>query len=54
MLSLDELRDLSRGGKQWIAAYQAREIERTRNPESQDRLQQGLRLLPRSDRFPAR
>ncbi len=26
---LDELRDLARGGKQWIANYQAREIERT-------------------------
>jgi len=26
---LDELRDLSRGGKEWIAAYQAKEIERT-------------------------
>ncbi|MFV0444062.1 MAG: DNA mismatch repair protein MutS [Planctomycetaceae bacterium] len=26
---LDELRDLARGGKQWIAQYQAKEIERT-------------------------
>jgi len=26
---LDELRDLSRGGKEWIARYQAEEIERT-------------------------
>jgi DNA mismatch repair protein MutS len=26
---LDELRDLARGGKQWIANYQAKEIERT-------------------------
>ena len=26
---LDELRDLSRGGKEWIAQYQAAEIERT-------------------------
>ncbi len=26
---LDELRDLARGGKQWIANYQAQEIERT-------------------------
>ncbi|MEZ6056523.1 MAG: DNA mismatch repair protein MutS [Planctomycetaceae bacterium] len=26
---LDEFRDLARGGKQWIAAYQAQEIERT-------------------------
>ncbi|REJ97571.1 MAG: DNA mismatch repair protein MutS [Planctomycetota bacterium] len=26
---LDELRDLARGGKQWIAAYQQQEIERT-------------------------
>ena len=26
---LDELRDLARGGKQWIAEYQKREIERT-------------------------
>lgn len=26
---LDELRELSRGGKQWIAQYQAEEIERT-------------------------
>jgi DNA mismatch repair protein MutS len=26
---LDELRDLARGGKEWIAKYQAREIERT-------------------------
>jgi DNA mismatch repair protein MutS len=29
---LDELRDLSKGGKQWIAAYQARESERTGIP----------------------
>jgi DNA mismatch repair protein MutS len=26
---LDALRELARGGKQWIAAYQAREVERT-------------------------
>jgi DNA mismatch repair protein MutS len=30
--SLDELRDLSKGGKQWIAAYQAKESERTGIP----------------------
>ncbi len=29
---LDELRGLARGGKQWIAEYQAREIERTGIP----------------------
>ncbi|MFY9254023.1 MAG: DNA mismatch repair protein MutS [Fuerstiella sp.] len=29
---LDELRDLSKGGKQWIAAYQAKESERTGIP----------------------
>lgn len=29
---LDELRDLARGGKQWIAEYQAQEIERTGIP----------------------
>ncbi len=29
---LDELRDLARGGKQWIANYQAQEIERTGIP----------------------
>src|SRR5690606_26340104 len=29
---LDELKDLARGGKQWIAAYQAQEIERTGIP----------------------
>ncbi len=29
---LDELRDLSRGGKQWIAAYQAKESQRTGIP----------------------
>jgi DNA mismatch repair protein MutS len=29
---LDELRDLARGGKEWIAAYQAREAERTGLP----------------------
>lgn len=29
---LDELRDLARGGKEWIARYQAREIERTGIP----------------------
>lgn len=29
---LDELRDLARGGKRWIAEYQAREIERTGIP----------------------
>jgi DNA mismatch repair protein MutS len=27
--ALDELRDLMRGGRQWMAGYQAREIERT-------------------------
>jgi DNA mismatch repair protein MutS len=27
--ALDELRDLARGGKEWIARYQAQEIERT-------------------------
>ncbi len=30
--TLDELRDLAQGGKQWIAAYQASEIERTGIP----------------------
>lgn len=30
--TLDELRDLARGGKQWIAAYQAKESERTGIP----------------------
>lgn len=30
--ALDELRDLSRGGKQWIASYQAQESERTQIP----------------------
>jgi DNA mismatch repair protein MutS len=30
--ALDELRDLARGGKEWIARYQAREIERTGIP----------------------
>lgn len=30
--TLDELRDLSRGGKQWIASYQAKESERTGIP----------------------
>ncbi|MCA9064672.1 MAG: DNA mismatch repair protein MutS, partial [Planctomycetaceae bacterium] len=30
--TLDELRDLSKGGKQWIAAYQAKESERTGIP----------------------
>ncbi len=29
---LDELRDISRGGKEWIARFQAREIERTGIP----------------------
>lgn len=29
---LDELRDLSKGGKQWIASYQAKESERTGIP----------------------
>lgn len=29
---LDELRDLAKGGKQWMAAYQAQEIERTGIP----------------------
>ncbi len=28
-VALDELRDLMRGGRQWMAAYQAKEIERT-------------------------
>ncbi|MGQ0635151.1 MAG: DNA mismatch repair protein MutS [Planctomycetaceae bacterium] len=30
--ALDELRDLARGGKEWIARYQAHEIERTGIP----------------------
>ena len=30
--ALDELRDLARGGKEWIARYQAQEIERTGIP----------------------
>ena len=30
--SLDEYRDLARGGKEWIAGYQSREIERTGIP----------------------
>lgn len=30
--ALDELRDLARGGREWIARYQAREIERTGIP----------------------
>ncbi|MBS0262020.1 MAG: DNA mismatch repair protein MutS [Planctomycetes bacterium] len=30
--TLDELRDLARGGKEWIARYQAKEIERTGIP----------------------
>ncbi|MCA9048930.1 MAG: DNA mismatch repair protein MutS, partial [Planctomycetaceae bacterium] len=30
--ALDELRDLSKGGKQWIASYQAKESERTGIP----------------------
>jgi DNA mismatch repair protein MutS len=29
---LDELRELTRGGKQWIANYQAQEVERTKIP----------------------
>ena len=32
MPQLDELRDLARGGKEWIARYQAEEIERTGIP----------------------
>ena len=32
MPRLDELRDLARGGKEWIARYQAQEIERTGIP----------------------
>lgn len=31
-VQLDELRDLAKGGKQWIAAYQAKESERTGIP----------------------
>lgn len=30
--NLDELRDLARGGKEWMARYQAQEIERTKIP----------------------
>lgn len=30
--ALDELRDMARGGKEWIARYQSREIERTGIP----------------------
>ena len=31
---LDALRELARGGKQWIARYQAQETERTRHPDA--------------------
>ena len=34
------MRDLARGGKEWIARYQAEEIERTGIAESESRLQQ--------------
>jgi DNA mismatch repair protein MutS len=49
---LDRLRDLAAGGKQWIAQYQARGRRAIGHPQSQGRLQQGLRLLHRSHQRP--
>ena len=51
---LDELRELTAGGKQWIAEYQAGRVRADRHPEPQGRLQHGLRLLPRSHARPPR
>ena len=45
---LDALRELTSGGKQWIAAYQAEEVGAQRHCEPEGRLQQGVRLLPRN------
>ena len=45
---LDALRELTSGGKQWIAGYQAEESQRSGISKSQGRLQQGLWLLPRN------
>ena len=51
---LDAQRDLAKGGKQWIAAYQAEAVAAHRHPVDEGRLQQGLRLLPGSDARPPR
>ena len=44
---LDALRELARGGKQWIAQYQSQQIRADGHRQPQSRLQQGLRLLHR-------
>ena len=51
---LDELRELARGGKQWIAQYQAERDRADRHPQPEGRLQQGLRLLHRGHQRPPR
>ena len=49
---LDELRADAKGGKSWIARFQAEQIRRTGHPQPQGRLQQGLRLLHRDHARP--
>ena len=44
---LDELRQIARGGKDWIARFQASEIDAHRHRQPQGRLQSGVRLLHR-------
>ena len=44
---LDELHDIARGGKEWIARFQAEEITPHRHRQPESRLQPGVRLLHR-------
>ena len=49
---LDELHAIARGGKEWIARFQADEITPHRHPQPEGRLQPGLRLLHRDHPHP--
>ena len=49
---LDELRASAKGGKSWIAKFQAEQVRRTGIHEPQGRIQQGFRLLHRDHACP--
>ena len=51
---LDELRDIARGGKEWIARFQAAGDHPHRHRQPEGRLQPGLRLLHRDHARPRR
>ena len=51
---LDALRELTSGGKQWIAQLPGRGDRALRHRQPEGRLQQGVRLLPRNHQRPQR